>query len=114
MQSNSVLESMYNSGGQIRNNYYPKTKLRFHRALRTAMHLYRSAWRSPVLELSYRGGFQVETFWLFGMRPCGIDIEGNSISYVRNNFEKSNFYCKTFDKFSSRALEFNITFLLES
>ena len=48
MPSEMVLESMYNTGGQITPDFYPKAKSRLHRALRIAMHLYRFAWRGRL------------------------------------------------------------------
>ena len=108
MPKESVLESMYNTGGRITADNYPKAKSRFHRGLRTAIQLYRFAWRGPVLDIGCVGGFQVEAFRLLGMRPCGLDIGANSIAYARNNFGKSKFYRESFQEFSNRKLKFNL------
>lgn len=109
----SVLESMYNTGGRITADNYPKAKSRFHRGLRTAIQLYRFAWRGPVLDIGCGGGFQVEAFRLLGMRPCGLDIGANSIAYARNNFGKSTFYRETFREFSKRNLKFKLVYSSE-
>ena len=92
MPKESVLESMYNAGGRITVDSYPKAKSGLHRALRTAIQLYRFAWCGPVLDIGCGGGFQVEAFRLLGMRPCGLEIGANSIAYVRNNFGMSTCY----------------------
>ena len=97
MPSEMVLESMYNTGGQVTPDFYPKAKSRLHRALRIAMHLYRFAWRGPVLDVGCGGGFQVEAFRRFGMRPTGLDISVNSIAFARNAFSKNGFYCEKFE-----------------
>ena len=94
MPSEMVLESMYNTCGQITPDFYPKAKSRLHRALRIAMHLYRFAWRGPVLDVGCGGGFQVEAFRRFGMRPTGLDISANYIAFARNAFSKNYFYCE--------------------
>tara|TARA_Y100001934_G_scaffold40121_1_gene47750 strand:- start:434 stop:1267 length:834 start_codon:yes stop_codon:yes gene_type:complete len=113
MPKESVLESMYNTGGRITADNYPKAKSRFHRGLRTAIQLYRFAWRGPVLDIGCGGGFQVEAFRLLGMRPCGLDIGANSIAYARNNFGKSKFYRESFQEFSNRKLKFNLIYSSE-
>lgn len=113
MPSEMVLESMYNIGGQITPDYYPKAKSRLHRALRIAMHLYRFAWRGPVLDVGCGGGFQVEAFRRLGMRPTGLDISANSIAFARNRFGKSEFYCENFEKFLSRNKKFKLIYSSE-
>ena len=113
MPNESVLESMYNTGGRITGDNYPKAKSRFHRGLRTAIQLYRFAWRGPVLDIGCGGGFQVEAFRLLGMRPCGLDIGANSIAYARNHFGKSTFYRESFQEFSKRKLKFKMVYSSE-
>jgi 2-polyprenyl-3-methyl-5-hydroxy-6-metoxy-1,4-benzoquinol methylase len=113
MPSEMVLESMYNMGGKITPYFYPKAKSRLHRALRIAMHLYRFAWRGPVLDVGCGGGFQVEAFRRLGMRPTGLDISVNSIAFARNKFKKSDFYCECFEKFSSRGKKFQLIYSSE-
>ena len=103
MPSEMVLDSMYNTGGQITPDFYPKAKSRLHRALRIAMHLYRFAWRGPVLDVGCGGGFQVEAFRRFGMRPTGLDISANSIAFARNAFSKNDFYCEKFEEFELKT-----------
>ena len=97
MLSEMVLKSIYNTGGQITPDFYPKAKSRLHRALRIAMHLYRFAWRGPVLDVGCGGGFQVEAFRRFGMRPTELDISANSIAFARNVFSKNKIYCEEFE-----------------
>ena len=113
MPSEMVLESMYNTGGQITPDYYPKAKSRLHRAMRIAMHLYRFAWRGPVLDVGCGGGFQVEAFRRLGMRPTGLDISANSIEFARNTFSKNDFYCEKFEEFESRNKKFSLIYSSE-
>ena len=113
MPSEMVLESMYNTGGQITPDFYPKAKSRLHRALRIAMHLYRFAWRGPVLDVGCGGGFQVEAFRRFGMRPTGLDISANSIAFARNAFSKNDFYCEKFEEFERRNKKFKLIYSSE-
>jgi len=52
--------------------------------------------RGPVLDVGCGGGFQVEAFRRFGMRPTGLDISVNSIAFARNAFSKCDFHCENF------------------
>lgn len=113
MPSEMVLDSMYNTGGQITPEYYPKAKSRFRRALRNALRLYRFACRGPVLDVGCGGGFQVEAFRRFGMRPTGLDISVNSIEFARKAFSKNNFYCESFEYFKRRDKKYKLIYSSE-
>jgi 2-polyprenyl-3-methyl-5-hydroxy-6-metoxy-1,4-benzoquinol methylase len=114
MPSEMVLESVYNTGGKITPYFYPKAKSRLHRTLRIAMHLYRFAWRGPVLDVGCGGGFQVEAFRRLGMRPTELDISVNSIAFARNKFKKSDIYCECFKKFFKYRKKFQLIHSSES
>lgn len=113
MPSDMVLDSMYNTGGKITPDFYPKASSRYHRALRIALYLYRFAWRGPVLDVGCGGGFQVEAFRRFGMKPAGLDISAHSLAFARNNFEKNEFYCESFEEFLKRGLKYKLVYSSE-